>query len=72
MQRFIAMLTAALTVVVISAVSAVPAFAQPGSGDNNNTAGANNVQCNFPDTGNTTLVDADVCVSTGGIIVDVL
>jgi len=65
MRRFIAMLLMSLTVVAMCVLSAAPAFAQP------NNAGDNNAVCKFDD-GRTSVIDADVCVSTGGVIVDVL
>jgi hypothetical protein len=65
MRRFISILMMVLVVAAIGVISAVPAFA-----DTNN-AGDNNAVCQFQD-GHTALVDADVCVSTGGVIVDVL
>jgi len=65
MRRFISMLMLVLIVALTNAISAVPAFAQP------NNAGDNNARCQFDD-GRTVLIDADVCVSTGGVIVDVL
>lgn len=65
MRRFISILMMVMVVAAISAISALPAFAET------NNAGDNNVVCSFPD-GQTSLIDADVCVSTGGVIVDVL
>jgi hypothetical protein len=65
MRRFISMLLMVLVVAAMSALSAVPAFA-----DTNN-AGGNQARCQFQD-GHTAVVDADVCVSTGGVIVDIL
>jgi hypothetical protein len=65
MRRLISILIMVLVVAAMSVLSAVPAFA-----DTNN-AGDNNAVCQFED-GHTALIDADVCVSTGGVIVDVL
>jgi hypothetical protein len=73
MRRFISMLMVALIVAAVTAGSAIPAFAQ--RDDDNTIGGGQQVRCEITDKDGDTeviTVDAQVCVSLGGVIVDVL